>query len=170
MGVFLVESYCAAALSLDFGSESGLCLNSFDLFSDCGYNGIVDKLHTERMTPVCLAFIGDAVHTLYVRERVAARSDGSVGTLHSAAARLVNAKSQAQVFDALVASGELNESEREIARRAKNAHLHSRAKAASSEDYHKATALEAVIGFVHVSGDVERERALLEFCVAPADK
>lgn len=125
----------------------------------------MEKLRAERLTPVCLAFIGDAVHTLFVREHVVSQSDGVVGTLHTAAAKLVNAKSQAAVFDSLVERGAFTAEEADVARRAKNAHLHSRAKTASSEDYHKATALEAVIGYVHVVGDGVREQQLLELCV-----
>ena len=137
----------------------------FDLFFDKMYNDCVEKARIQRLTPVGLAFIGDAVHTLYVREYLATASDGVVGTLHTAASRLVNAKSQAAVMDELMSSGFLTPDEEDVARRAKNAHLHSRAKAASLTDYHKATALEAVIGYVHVSGDAEREKALLELCL-----
>ena len=137
----------------------------FDLFFDKMYNEYVEKTRAQRLTPVSLAFIGDAVHTLFVREYVAAQSDGVVGTLHAAASRLVNAKCQAKVLDELIASMALTEEESDVARRAKNAHLHSRAKAASPDDYHKATALEAVIGHLHVTGQLEREKELLDKCV-----
>ena len=120
---------------------------------------------TERLTPVELAFIGDAVYTLYVRERLVCSSDAVVGTLHTAATGYVNAGRQAAVYDALVSGGLLRDGELDIGRRAKNAHLHSRAKAASIGDYHKATALEAIIGYVHLSGDKSRESELLELCV-----
>lgn len=112
-----------------------------------------------------LAFIGDAVFTLYAREQALLHSDSVVGTLHTAVTKTVNAKAQAAMFDALIESGELTDSEADVARRAKNAHLHSRAKAASVTDYHKATALEAIIGYVHLSGDKAREQYLLELCM-----
>ena len=118
----------------------------------------------DRLTPVSLAFIGDAVYTLFMRERTVSDTDCVVGTLHTAVTRLVNAGKQAYVFDKLAESGFLNAEEEDVARRAKNAHLHSRAKTASIEDYHKATALEAVIGYVHLSGDDRRKEALLELC------
>ncbi len=137
----------------------------FDFFFDKMYNDYVENTTVQRLTPVGLAFIGDAVHTLYVREYVTAASDGVVGTLHTAASRLVNAKCQAAVLDELIKANALTAGEADIARRAKNAHLHSRAKTASPDDYHKATALEAVIGYVHMSGDTERERELLRQCV-----
>lgn len=129
------------------------------------YNEYVEKTRAQRLTPVSLAFIGDAVHTLFVREYVVEHSDGVVGTLHNAASRLINAKCQAAVLDELIKAGELSDEEADVARRAKNAHLHSRAKAASPDDYHKATALEAVIGYLHVSGEAKREQELLKRCV-----
>lgn len=137
----------------------------FDLFFDKMYNERVENAHAQRLTPTQLAFIGDAVHTLYVREHVTENSDGAVGTLHTLCSRLVNAKSQAAVLDELSETGFLTDDEADVARRAKNAHLHSRAKAASPDDYHKATALEAVIGYVHISGNTLRERKLLAQCI-----
>lgn len=137
----------------------------FDLFFDKMYNVNVEKTRAQRLTPVQLAFIGDAVHTLYVREYVTEATDGVVGTLHAAASRLVNAKSQAKVLDELAANGFFTDEESDVARRAKNAHLHSRAKTASPDDYHKATALEAVIGYVHATGNAEREKELLARCL-----
>ena len=123
-------------------------------------------MRAESYTPVGLAFIGDAVYTLYVREYILTRSDRPVGTLHTAVSLLVNARAQATVYDALICSGELTDTESDVARRAKNAHLHSRTKAASVTDYHNATALEAVLGYVHLSGDAQREKKLLELCVS----
>lgn len=128
------------------------------------YNIRVEKSRADRMTPAGLAFIGDAVHTLYIRERIASASDGVVGTLHLAASRYVNAAAQAAVYDELMSRSALTEEEADIARRAKNAHLHSRAKNMSLDDYHKATALEAVIGYAHLSGDGVREKRLLDLC------
>lgn len=147
------------------GANDCTDIKMFDLFFDKMYNEHVEMTRAQRLTPVGLAFIGDAVHTLYVREYVTAATDGVVGTLHTAASRLVNAKCQAAVLDELTANNQLTPDEADIARRAKNAHLHSRAKTATPDDYHKATALEAVIGFVHLSGDAEREKQLLELCV-----
>ena len=121
------------------------------------------------MPPSSLAFIGDAVYTLYMRRRIVESSDATVGTLHISCSALVNASTQALVFDALVSRGALTEEEQEIGRRAKNAHLHSRAKSASSSDYHKATALEAVIGYAELIGG-ERVAELLMLCAEISDE
>ena len=128
----------------------------------------MENTRAQRLTPVELAFIGDAVHTLYVRERLVGASDELVGTLHVAATKLVNARAQAAVFDSLCARAFFTEAEADVARRAKNAHLHSRTKTATPGDYHKATALEAVIGFVHVCGQADREQEILSACYEAA--
>ena len=135
-----------------------------DLSARKMYNYVVVNSCANRLPPVSLAFIGDAVYTLFMREKIVTATDGVVGTLHAAVTKLVNAGRQAYVFDRLAESKAFSAEEDDIARRAKNAHLHSRAKAASVEDYHKATALEAVIGYVHLSGDAQREKEILELC------
>lgn len=139
-----------------------------DFFMFEMYNINVDKNRVEMLPPASLAFIGDAVYTLYVRRRVVSDSDGISGTLHTECTKYVNAKAQSAVFDALVTGGKLTQAESEIARRAKNAHLHSRAKTATSVDYHKATALEAVIGYLDLSGEADRLEQILELCAAAA--
>lgn len=117
-----------------------------------------------------MAFIGDAAHTLYIRKKIAAEHTSTAGTLHVEATRFCNAKAQAAAFDALETAGAFSAEECEIARRAKNAHLHSRAKTASPSDYHKATALEAVIGYLELVGDVARQESILEMIYHSAEE
>ena len=112
------------------------------------------------LAPTALAFVGDAVHTLYIRRKAVESGYGQY-TLHQKTSKFVNARAQAAVFDALIDSGVFTDEELEIARRAKNAHLHSRAKAASSADYHKATAFESVIGYHELTGNAARRDELL---------
>lgn len=116
---------------------------------------------TDKLSPTALAFIGDAVHTLYIRKAVIHRAAGA--TLHLAASEHCNAAAQAAVFDELVRRDAFTDDELDMARRARNAHLHSRTKASSAE-YHKSTALEAVIGMLEVSGDEARKQELLGLC------
>lgn len=121
------------------------------------------------LTPTALAFVGDAVHTLYIRRKTVECGYGQY-TLHQKTSKYVNAKAQAAVFDALVERGVFSGDELEIARRAKNAHLHSRAKAASPADYHKATALESVIGYHELTGNCDRRDELLSLAMKVYDE
>ncbi len=124
----------------------------------------VDKSHAQRLTPTALAFLGDAAYTLYVRMRLVERTDDVCGTLHVKATEYVNAKAQAAAFDALEAAGVFTAEESEVARRAKNAHLHAHTKAATVADYHKSTALEAVIGYLEATGESARRDEILNMC------
>lgn len=128
------------------------------------YNMCVDKTHADRLTPTALAFLGDAAYALYIRKRLVEKTDDVCGTLHVKATKFVNAKAQAAAFDALEAQGVFTDEEKEIARRAKNAHLHAHTKAASVADYHRATALEAVIGWLEAVGDEARRDNILKLC------
>lgn len=115
------------------------------------------------MNMLSLAFVGDAVFTLFVRERLARNHDNKAGGLHKLANKYVKATSQAQIFDHLEVF--LYEKEKEIARRARNAHNNTKAKNASLADYKKATAFEALLGYHLLSEDVERLNELLEIAV-----
>ena len=74
-----------------------------DLFARYGYNITVEKNALDRLTPTALAFIGDAVYSLYIRTRVVSETDFTCGTTHVIATKYVNATAQAEVFDALSA-------------------------------------------------------------------
>ncbi len=116
------------------------------------------------MTPTALAFVGDAVYALYVRTRLVKETDLAGGSLHLASSKYVNAAAQASAFEMLGASGALTADEAEIAHRARNAHVHTRTKAASVADYHRATGLEALIGYLHLTGNIERCENILTLC------
>ncbi len=142
-------------------------MNFLDLFLRCVYNKDVEKSQAERQTPTALAFIGDAAQSLFVRKLILQR--GGKETLHIASSHYVNAAAQAAAFDELTARGVFSEEENEIARRAKNAHLHSRAKGATTSEYHRATALEAVIGYLDLTEQFERRDHILSLCVDITD-
>ena len=74
---------------------------------------------TDRLSPTALAFIGDAVHTLYIRKAVIDRAAGA--TLHVVASEHCNASAQAAVLDELIKRNVLTEDELDMARRARNA-------------------------------------------------
>ena len=136
----------------------------FDLSTGKGYNRLVDKIGTEGMTSTALAFVGDAVYALYVRTRLVKETDFVGGSLHLLSSRYVNASAQASAFEMLMNEGELTQEEIEVAHRGKNAHVHTRTKAASVADYHRATGLEALVGYLQLNGDTARCDYILEKC------
>jgi len=113
----------------------------------------------ENKNPLVLAFVGDAVQTLYEREKLCSE-DAKVNTLHKQASVTVCATAQAKQFDR--ASALFTETEHNIANRARNAGHNTVPKSCTLEDYKKATALEAVIGYNYLSGNKKRVEEILE--------
>lgn len=115
-------------------------------------NGIDKDL---RELPVSvMAYIGDAVYELAVRKALAARFRGKSGELHRRCVRLVKAAAQADVARRLFT--DLSEEEESVFRRGRNSAPGSQPKHAAPVDYRVATGLEALIGWLHLSGRSDR--------------
>ena len=114
------------------------------------------------MNPLALAYLGDAVWEQFVRERVMrTRSFGNnAEKLHREGVRYVNAAAQADVLKHL-ADG-LSEAEEALVRRARNHRTATKAKNADPMDYKRATAFEALLGALYLSGQTERLAELME--------
>ena len=113
------------------------------------------------MSPVVLAYLGDAVYSLYVREKLAFFSDAKSGALNKKAAQTVSAGEQAKLVTAILPL--LTEEEQSIYRRAKNAKKISKAKNQAPTDYSKSTGFEALIGYLYVTGQEARMNYLLGY-------
>lgn len=124
----------------------------------------LDKITEEKaflLNPVVLAFVGDAVYSLYVRESLAVTVDKKSGVLSEMAAKVVRAESQAKKADALAEF--FNERETAVFLRARNAKKNTRAKHSSISEYHKSTGFEAVLGYLYLSGQTERLDSILHY-------
>ena len=110
------------------------------------------------LSVLSLAHVGDAVYELLVRTRLSEGGKGKVVDLHRAAVSIVRAPAQAKA--AAVILPLLTEEERAVYKRGRNSHVNSVPHAASKAEYHAATALEAVFGWLHLAGEGERVREL----------
>ena len=108
-----------------------------------------------------LAYLGDSVYDLYVRARLV-REGGHVRDMHRAAVRRVCAHAQAEAFARIEEA--FTERERDVARRARNAHQ-TPPKNADAAEYHRATALEAVVGYLFVTGQRARMEEILKLAL-----
>ena len=117
------------------------------------------KLEAAQLNPVALAFVGDTVYSLYVRERLALSGCGKVAQLQKVAAQVVSAKGQSEFLEKVLPL--FTEEEGEIFRRGKNAKKATKSKSASSLEYNRSTGLEAVLGYLYLTGNEERIRELL---------
>lgn len=107
-----------------------------------------------------LAFMGDAVYEVYVRQRVVASGQPGADRLHRMAVRYVKAESQAKAVKALYEG--LSPEEQTLTRRARNKKTATKAKNADPVEYKWATAFEALIGHLYLTGQRERMELLME--------
>ncbi|MCM1144926.1 MAG: ribonuclease III [Blautia sp.] len=110
-------------------------------------------------SPLTLAYIGDAIYDLIIRTVVVERANRSAAKLHKTVIRYVNAKTQAQMIALL--EEELTPEEAAVYHRGRNAKPYTTAKNASIADYHQATGLEALFGYLYLLGRTDRLLALI---------
>lgn len=115
----------------------------------------------KHLSPLNLAFIGDAVYETMVRERLLLSGARPVGELHKAAVHYVCAQSQSAAYQALC--GMLTEEETEILKRGRNASSSRTPKSSSVMEYRRATAVETLLGYLYLRGAQERLRELVDF-------
>ena len=111
------------------------------------------------LSPLALAFVGDGVYDLFVRERLVCEANRPVKKLNEEKVSIVRCSSQAKLVEKLMPI--LTEEELDVLKRGRNAHTQHIPKNATSADYHSATALEALLGYLYLAGRIERIRELL---------
>ncbi len=104
-----------------------------------------------------LAFLGDSIHTNFVRKWALENLDKPINAIHLACSKLCSAKHQSEVLDKL----ELTEEEKNIVRLARNVKPKHQAKNADMLEYKKATSFEALIGHLYVTQQIERLNEIL---------
>ena len=121
------------------------------------------EAEAKTMQPLVLAMIGDSVQTLYVRTYIAKKFGVKVNKMNKMVSSVVKAGSQFKTFKKI--EDLLFEDEQDIARRARNTHIHSKAKNFSLTEYIYATALEALIGYLHLTDKTERLEWVLQTAI-----
>lgn len=106
------------------------------------------------LSPLTLAFVGDTVFDLLVRSELVCEANRPVDSLHKSAAKRVCASAQSASIKAIMPM--LSEEEESIFKRGRNAKTGGIPKNQSSADYHYATGLEALFGWLYLSGKTER--------------
>ena len=120
----------------------------------------MSEQEAQAMQPLVLAMIGDSVQTLFAREQIAKRFGVKVNKMNkmvssvcSAGAQFLSFKEIESLFDDIEIS---------IAHRARNTHIHTKSKNFSYSEYIYATALEAVMGYLYLTGKEERLQKFLK--------
>ena len=118
----------------------------------------------KQLSPLTLALIGDTVCDLYARVCLTDEFARSPRELHFAASRMVCAAGQAAAYRRMEQT--LTPEETAIFKRGRNAHSGTMPKNASAADYHTATGLEALIGWLFLTGSDTRLSELMQYFLA----
>lgn len=117
----------------------------------------------DEISPLTLAFVGDGVYDLLVREYLVRQANRPVGQLNKIKVSLVNCKSQARFAQLLLPK--LNEKETSVYKRGRNAAPKCTSKHGTVADYHSATGLECLFGYLHMNGEQSRVQELFNLIV-----
>jgi ribonuclease-3 family protein len=112
------------------------------------------------MNTTTLAYLGDAIYELMIREHVIRKGIVHSDRLHLASVRYVRADAQAEAIREIYDS--LPEDEQALVRRAKNRKISTKPKNATPMDYKWATAFEALLGYYHLCGNHDALQSTVE--------
>lgn len=120
----------------------------------------LSQTDAKQYSPLTLAYLGDAVYEIYVRTKIVSDANMPKNKLHLAAVDKVKASYQALVAEKIEPT--LTEDELDIFKRGRNASTTKVPKGANSAEYHKATALEALLGYLYIYGNEKRISEIME--------
>ena len=115
------------------------------------------------VTNLGLAHVGDGVYELLCRTYLCCQGDKTVLKLHKDTVNMVKAPTQAKFADKLLTH--LTPEEMDYYRRGKNAHTHAAPKAATRQEYAKATGLETLFGALYLLGQTQRLNQLFSIMI-----
>ncbi len=122
-------------------------------------SNLLDKnCDTHSYSPLTLAFVGDSVYDLLVRQHLVSLANRPVKELNKMKVTLVNCKSQSDAVNVILDS--LTEDELDVFKRGRNVKVNSASKHSSLADYHAATGLEALFGYLYLNGNTDRIKEL----------
>ena len=110
-----------------------------------------------------MAFVGDAVYTLFVRTYFCENDKVKSRVLHKKVIDFVKATAQSQALDDIMDI--LTDYEKDIVRRARNTKVNSMAKHAKMIEYKKSTGFEALLGYLYLTGKQDRLNEILHLAV-----
>jgi ribonuclease-3 family protein len=121
---------------------------------------LFDKnIKVDTLSPLTFAFTGDAVFSLFIREKLVCEANRPVGELHKLSVQSVKASAQARAMREIMPM--LTEKEMDVFKRGRNAHTSHTPKNQSGCDYHYATGFEALVGYLYLKDEEERLNTLL---------
>ncbi|MCQ2570006.1 MAG: Mini-ribonuclease 3 [Limosilactobacillus sp.] len=123
-----------------------------------------------QLNGIALAYLGDAVYEVYIREHLLASGLSKPNRLQRQATHYVSAKAQAALIDLMAADELLTDEEWQFYKRGRNAKSYTHAKNTSVLTYRQSTGFEALVGLLQSSGQTERVAQLAAWCIEQVDK
>ncbi|WP_182201207.1 Mini-ribonuclease 3 [Paraliobacillus salinarum] len=130
----------------------------------------MEEQKVKQMKSLALAYMGDVIYELYVREHLVTSGSKRLNDLHNAAVNFVSAKSQAKVIRYWIEQQMLTEDEQAIVRRGRNAKSGSTPKNTDVQTYRYSTAFEALLGFHYLADNVVRLQELINEAIEFVEK
>lgn len=112
------------------------------------------EIDAKQYSPLTLAFIGDAIYDMVVRTIIVEQANAPVNKLHKKVSSIVKASAQMELLHRI--KSDFTEEEERIYKRGRNAKSFTTAKNASIGDYRVATGLEALMGYLYLTNQMER--------------
>ena len=116
------------------------------------------KIQPRQLSPLNLAFIGDCIYEILVLEALVCEANRPVNELHRESVKYVSAKAQTEAYAKI--KDMLTEEETAQFKRGRNAKVGHSPKSATDAEYHTATGIEALFGYLYLSGKTERIKQL----------
>ena len=117
-----------------------------------------ETVNPKQLSPLNLAFIGDCIYEILVREMLISEANRPVNDLHAESIKYVSAKAQCEAYEKIRPL--LTEEEEAVFRRGRNAKVSHSPKSASQGEYHIATGVETLFGYLYLEGKEKRLREL----------
>lgn len=114
----------------------------------------MQEVDIQNYSPLTLAYIGDCVYDLIIKNLVISHGNKPVQKLHSETSRLVQAQAQSRMMRTI--QPELTQEERAVYKRGRNSKTVTPAKNQTITDYRRATGFEALVGYLYLKKEYER--------------
>lgn len=123
------------------------------------------QIDPKSINTTMLAYLGDAVYEVFIREKIVHEQPHDAGRAHHRAVRYVSADGQAKAVKAMESAGFLTDEELALYKRARNHRTMSRPQHTDPKTYKMATGFEAILGYLHLKGDPARIKEIAEEAV-----
>lgn len=122
-------------------------------------------MQTQNINVLALAYLGDAIYEIYIREYLLNKNIVKVKELQEEAIKYVSAKSQSEFLKKIIENNFLNEEEIAMIKRARNHKSHKAPKGTSIITYKNSTGLEALIGYLYLNKKRNRIEEIMKYIV-----